>query len=376
MAYLDKHPRSPYYRVIYRDADGQRVCRTLKTKKKGEAQKMAVELELTAKRAREGRLTTDRARQVLNDMLAITGQSQLDTETVRDFFNRWLAAKTRTKAANTGTRYTSVVRDFLASLGTAADKSLSSIQPKHVEEFMALQTGKGRSPASLRMDIKIVAAAFAYGMRQGFIATNPALAVEIDEAKSVSKDAFSEEEIANLLDVADTDWRTAIILGAFAGLRLGDAVNLTWQAVDLQQATLTFMPQKTRRKARTLTVPLHPKLQEHLETIAGDDPAAPLTPTLTGKQTGGATGLSRQFAKLMRVAGIQGENRKTNENQARSVSSKSFHSLRHSFNTAMLNAGVDERVRMELNGHSTVNVSRKYGHTLLETLRTAVAKIK
>lgn len=375
MAYIDKHPKSPFYRAIFRDADGQRVCRSLKTKDRKIASKMATDLELAAKRSREGHMTTDKARQLVNDILSATGLNPIDAESAREFFNRWLAAKERTKATNTGIRYASVVRDFLASLGPAADKALSALQPRHVEVFLALQTDKGRSPSSLRMDIKIVASVFAFAMRQGFITTNPALAVEMDEAKSVARDCFTPDDIENVLAVANQDWLTATLLGRFAGLRLGDAVNLTWQNVELAGSTLTFMPQKTRRKGRTLTIPLHPRLQEHLESIAGDDPMQPLTPSLAGKQTGGATGLSRQFAKLMKAAGIERESRKTNAKQERSVSSKSFHSLRHTFNSAMLNAGVDESVRMELSGHTTAHVNRKYSHAHLETLRAAVAKI-
>ncbi|CAN5911916.1 site-specific integrase [soil metagenome] len=375
MAYIDKHPKSPFYRAIFRDADGQRVCRSLKTKDRKIASKMATDLELAAKRSREGHMTTDKARQLVNDILSATGINPIDSESAREFFNRWLAAKERTKATNTGIRYASVVRDFLAALGPAADKALSALQPRHVEVFLALQTDKGRSPSSLRMDIKIVASVFAYAMRQGFVITNPALAVELDEAKSVARECFTKADIESLLAVANQDWLTAILLGSFAGLRLGDAVNLTWQNVELVGSTLTFMPQKTRRKGRTLTIPLHPRLQEHLESLAGDDPLQPLTLSLVGKQTGGATGLSRQFAKLMKLAGIEKESRKTNEKQARSVSSKSFHSLRHTFNSAMLNAGVDESIRMELSGHTTAHVNRKYSHAHLETLRSAVAKI-
>jgi integrase len=58
------------------------------------------------------------------------------------------------------------------------------------------------------------------------------------------------------------------------------------------------------------------------------------------------------------------------------VSAKSFHSLRHYFNTALLNQGVDEATRMKLSGHSTPEMSRKYSHADLDLLRAAIAKIK
>jgi integrase len=76
----------------------------------------------------------------------------------------------------------------------------------------------------------------------------------------------------------------------------------------------------------------------------------------------------------MAQAGIEGKiTRHTTEGRANS--SLSFHSLRHSFNSAMANAGVAEEVRMKLAGHSTREVHTKYTHHELEPLRAAVALI-
>ncbi len=59
----------------------------------------------------------------------------------------------------------------------------------------------------------------------------------------------------------------------------------------------------------------------------------------------------------------------------RAMSNLSFHSLRHSFNSAMANAGVTEEVRMKLAGHSTREVHAKYTHHEPAPLRAAIAAI-
>ena len=54
-------------------------------------------------------------------------------------------------------------------------------------------------------------------------------------------------------------------------------------------------------------IPIHPALLEHLEALAsqaGDQAAAFLTPALAEAETGGAHGLSLQFAAIMREAGV------------------------------------------------------------------------
>jgi site-specific recombinase XerD len=53
----------------------------------------------------------------------------------------------------------------------------------------------------------------------------------------------------------------------------------------------------------------------------------------------------------------------------------SFHSLRHSFNSALANHGVDQETRMKLTGHSSVAVNGDYTHLELPKLKAAVQKL-
>ena len=56
----------------------------------------------------------------------------------------------------------------------------------------------------------------------------------------------------------------------------------------------------------------------------------------------------------------------------RKRSSPSFHSLRHSFNSAMANAGVSQEIRQRLTGHASKAINDRYTHAELETLRKTV----
>jgi integrase len=82
---------------------------------------------------------------------------------------------------------------------------------------------------------------------------------------------------------------------------LSDAVSMTWDYVDLSEGLVSYVQRKTSQKVE---VPLHPELEEHLLKIAGDNPGGNLCPTLAGQPTGGRSGLSNQFSKLMTKAGI------------------------------------------------------------------------
>jgi len=53
----------------------------------------------------------------------------------------------------------------------------------------------------------------------------------------------------------------------------------------------------------------------------------------------------------------------------RNFSKRTFHSLRHSFNSALANAGVAEEVRRKLTGHFSPMMNAKYTHLNVDTLK-------
>jgi len=59
----------------------------------------------------------------------------------------------------------------------------------------------------------------------------------------------------------------------------------------------------------------------------------------------------------------------------RKFTKRTFHSLRHSFNSALANSGVPEEVRMKLTGHSSRDMNTKYTHLQVATLRDAVSNM-
>lgn len=373
MPYLHKHPSSPYWSAWFTDENGQRTSRSTKQRDKREAMKVAIGYEDDAKAAREGTLTAAHVLKVYNKMLAKTGQ-KVTAESVELFSRRWLKGKHSTRAERTATTYEPIIDSFVSGLGTKKHAPITAIIPADVESHRDRLTADGRKPTTVRMSLKVISAMFRAAHRQGLIESNPVPAVEVDDSPQQKREPFTSDEIKMLLAHAESEWKTAILLGAHAGMRLGDAVTLQWESIDLAGKVIVFTPQKTARKGRVITIPMSTALHKHLMKIAGDSCGA-LCPTLANAGTGGRSGLSGQFKTIMKAAGI--ENRITAEadgDKGRTLSAKSFHSLRHSFNTALINAGVDEKIRMELSGHTTANVNRRYSHAEFETLRAAIAK--
>ena len=176
-----------------------------------------------------------------------------------------------------------------------------------------------------------------------------------------------------MLKVASNEWRLAVLFGFYTGARLSDIANITWDFVDFENGIICFVAGKTKKRT---TIPLHAQLKEALLDSAGqDDPNAPIMPSLAGKGTGGAYGLSKSFASIMEKAMIDPQPIKNGVGKARTKNRLSFHSLRHSFNSILANKDVSGEIRQKLTGHTSDEMNQKYTHLELERLREAVSVI-
>jgi integrase len=238
---------------------------------------------------------------------------------------------------------------------------------------------------------------FRAAARDGLILANPAAALgRLPELDSTERDVFTIAELGRLIDAAGkvdwqaglyaatephraarcTDWQGMILLGFYAGARLGDCARLTWGNVSLARKSLSFMPAKTERKRKRLEIPLHPRLLAWLKSrdVGADD--APLFPTLAKTRAGGAGGLSGQFIRIMEAAKVDRQTvRQGEKGKRRAQHARSFHSLRHSLTSTLANADVSEEIRRRITGHESADVHAKYTHHERETLARAVAKM-
>jgi integrase len=332
-----------------------------------------------------GEMTEVTARGVLDRILESMGQSPIYTESVRDFSQRWVSAGRSGLASASHVAYQYAVRLFLDHLGRAADKPLRAVLTRHIESFKAARIGAGLSAKTVDRDLKVVRSIFRAGVKQGHLTFDPTQAVSLTSRQSkrttqrVTREILHAAELDAILREAKGEWVTATLIGRYTGARMGDCVRLLWSNVDLAAGLIRYSDQKT---GKAYAVPTHKRLQEHLLSIAGnDDPDGLLCPTLGRKQTGGCNGLSAQFQKLMRKAGVdtmQVETKvlqKVKGKTARTLARRSFHSIRHTYNTELANADVSQEIRRKLVGHSSDDVNDIYTHLDLTLFRGAINKL-
>lgn len=373
MASLWKRANSKYFICCYDTADGRRLKKSTKQTDRTKAMAACLAFERAEQVAKSGALTEHAARKIIGEILERTTGEPLTHHRAGPWLDEWLSIKWQSRAEGTAKVYKTTIKNFKASLGERAKLPLVAIVARDILKYRASITATGRSPKTANHSVLCLSVAFNAAVRQGVIPSNPCLAVEKLPEDTLSRDTFTAGQVRKLIEKAEGDWPMAIAFGYYTGARLSDIANMRWSGIDLAGQTITFTPKKTKQKLGQVIIPIHPALESMLMKSPGVG-TAPVFPSLIGVKTGWHSGLSNQFAAVMAKAGIHGAVRRHGD-KGRLLSSLSFHSLRHSMNSELANAGVPQELRMKLTGHTRAATNAGYTHHEVAVLRAAVEKI-
>ncbi|OGI10202.1 MAG: hypothetical protein A2Y40_03785 [Candidatus Margulisbacteria bacterium GWF2_35_9] len=219
------------------------------------------------------------------------------------------------------------------------NKSPKDISQEEVKQYLLQKMDKGYSPQTISLTLNAIN--FLY--RE--IYKKP-LTINIKHPKRPQKlpVLLTREEIEKLLNSYENQkHRLLIALSYSAGLRVSEAVNLKVGDMDLSENLLFVRAGKGQKDRRTV---ISEKItKDILRLSAGKEPAD----FLFDSQQGGAITI-RTAQKVFE----QGLAKVAIKKKA------TFHSLRHSFATHLLENGVDIRYVQELLGHSNIRTTQKY----------------
>lgn len=380
MASVYLRDNSPFYMARFRAADGAWTAKSTKHKNRTKALEVAHLWESGGKMLLLENPQGAQFEKVLRGLYEQMTGTRMEPNPAGAWLRQWVKTTTAQRAKGTGERYGKVIEDFVRHLGTAgASLDLRTITQGTVQAFLNKETASGKSGTTVVLNAKILRAAFNHAIRSGIIERNPAGALSLPEVAHQKKDVFTEGNLAALLKAAkDSDWQTAIMLGRYTGMRLGDAANLKWESVDMAKGVITYMPAKTIRKKKVLKVPMAKELARYIDKLASADKAQKsqhLCPTLAARDVGGRAGLSREFMVLMETAGVDSHTGDKPEGKGRAFSTKSFHSLRHTIASNLGNNGTSAQAAQDILGHASGAMTERYTHLKMSTLRAAVNKL-
>ncbi len=228
MASIDTHTTNDgerRYTVRFRDPANRQQQKTFKRKVDAERFRNAVE---TAKD--QGTYVDARAGNVAFTVIV----------------DRWLATRTD-KARSTRDRDSSYLRSLI--LPTFGDRTIKSIRPSEVEAWLA---SMDKAPNTKGRALQILRNVFDLARRDRLIASNPAADVKPPPMKPLRTGrALTDGEMKAIIGAAeDVDERTAVIIHLMArcGLRIGEALALRRQDINLDTMTITVATTMSRQE--------------------------------------------------------------------------------------------------------------------------------
>ena len=292
--------------------------------------------------------------------------------TVREFLTQWFQDYVKTNArAATAEGYKIIVeRHLIPSLGGIA---LAQLQPSHIQGYYAraLREGRcdGKGGLAARTVVhhhRVLREALSHAVKWGLVGRNVADAVDPPRAVNKEMKALDSAGVLRLLDAArGTIYFPLINLATFTGMRRSELLGLRWLDLNLSRGTVSivqvlhclpggrivFEQPKTARSKRLVKLShettlalrayrdtVEADLEQVGDSISGDRllfsqiNGAPLLPNT----------VTHAFAKIARRAGLEGF---------------TFHSLRHTHASIMLQQGVSSKTVAERLGHSTVVIT-------------------
>lgn len=214
--------------------------------------------------------------------------------------------------------------------------------------------------------VQVLSLLFNWGKPRGLTTINPASDVPKFKRGRHEADAnrpWMVEEFSVVMMALPDELRVALALGAYAGLRQGDVVALTWRGYDG-----TAIESRQGKTGMPVWVPAHKDLRVILEAERrrrGVDEGKRDAPILAGARGAPLTtaGLRARFFAVIREL--------TREEWVRP--GLTFHGLRHTAATLLAEAGCDAKDIQAITGHKTLAMAEHYARRANLKKRAAVA---
>lgn len=274
------------------------------------------------------------------------------------YFDNWVSTK-RHKPSGIATRKRAMRLHVLPVLGAVR---LNEITEELLAQVVS-SMGDAR-PRTINAALGVLGAILRVAVRWRVI---PALPCPVDLVRVPRQERpFHErEEFDRLAAAAERiGWRAhlAVLLGGRAGLRRGEILGLRWEDVNHQRETITVRRQINNGRVsgpkggHERTVPIMPDLLDALELYQH------LNEWVICWDNGGhlnETSLKRLAASAAKSAGVLA----------------GIHTLRHTFVSHLVVAGVPPRTIQELAGHRSLATTMGYMHLSPAAVRDGIAAL-
>jgi integrase len=242
------------------------------------------------------------------------------------------------------------------------NKQLIQIAPLDLERLKKEMREAEKSEATIRHALCLMRQAFnkaaAWGLWSG---DNPCRSVGFPKPNNARQRFLNHEEADLLLEALHK--RSAQLariakLSLYSGMRLGEVFNLTWGNVDLNRGILYVLDTKNNESRPVF---ITDRIKEIFDGLAGGEPDDMVFMARNGKPV---AWLSKVFTDVVEKCGL---NRGISDPRQK----VSFHSLRHTFASWAVQAGIPLYTVGQALGHKSNMMTQRYAHLAPDSQRKA-----
>lgn len=319
------------YKVRYRDHAGHEHSETMRRLVDAERRKAELEVQLASGSWRDPR----------------RGELRLSA-----WAQEWVTTRHDLRASTRARLEMSMSGQVLPRFGTTP---LVKISNADIRRWVADMLEADLSPTTVRKAVFAVRQCMSAAVADGRLLTNPAVDIPLPSERLKPPRFLSQAEVERLADAVSDRYRALVLVGAFAGLRWGEAAGLTRTNVDVLRSRIRVVntavevrghvtlgnEPKTRRSKRTVPVArsVMRELEQHLAQFVMPDSDALVFTAPQGGPLRRSLFARRVWAPAVKRAGLD---------------SITFHGLRHSFVAILVDAGCNVREVSEWAGHNNV----------------------
>ncbi len=331
--YLSKRSNGYYY-VYYDKPDGKRTCISTRTKFKSEATKFLSDFQKELKqRSIEKNIPI-----LLNEF------KQLFLE-----YSASIHSINHTKSIRT------TFNEFEKIVGNIP---LSLLRNAKVQNYFEHRLKKV-SAYAVRRDIANLSSAFNWAISKDYINENPVKGIRKPKLPERLPHFFTEEQFDKLISVVDdNDLRDLFNFALLTGLRQSDLISLQWSQINFKDNTVILDNRNSLTKSRKVhSIPLNISALQILterELKKKDDYLVFTYKDQIIRQDF----ISKKFKKYVKKAKLD--------------SKLTFHSLRHTFASYLIQRGASLYQVSKLMTHSDLRVTQIYSHLRSEDLRNTI----
>jgi integrase len=236
------------------------------------------------------------------------------------------------------------------------ERKLGDITTATVEKLRSALLSQELERQTVKRVVSLLSSVYEFARKSDSMLVNPTRNLSRLKVQEKEMQVFTRDETERLLLLGASNSRDRVLVGLalFAGLRASEALGLTWEHVDLERNEITIgqnakegdLEDMTKSyKARVVPINLSLKaiLLEHREStrktglLLSNDGEKPYYQ------------VQHMFNRIKERAGLD--------------TGATYHGLRHTFATRVVEKGIDLPTLQQWMGHADITVTMRYVHT-------------